>query len=89
MNPSSLAEALKSMTHKQLEQLQSEVAKELRACSICGNDGASSVLLTGRVNGSGAIRASLLICLPCLEKHRRPEGRVQTNSASPASGVEG
>jgi hypothetical protein len=64
-------DALKDMTRRQLEDLQARIEKELRSCTLCGNEGATPYSIV-----HDGTRASMLFCKPCFEKHRLPEGRA-------------
>jgi hypothetical protein len=60
------------MTKRDLEDLEEEIKRRLLSCFLCGNVGA----VPWRVSGRGTV-ATLLICKPCFEKHRLPEGRSE------------
>ena len=78
MDPSLLADALKSMTRRQMEELRSRLDKELQSCILCGTEGAIPYVITrnNRTKGASAARATVLLCVPCFEKIRLPEGRA-------------
>jgi hypothetical protein len=76
MDKTKLDDALASMTKRDLEELQDEIGRRLVACLICGNEGAESWRVTGHGTAKGKV-ASLMICKPCFEKHRLPEGRAE------------
>lgn len=67
-------DALSSMTRRQLETLRAQVDKMLLACTVCGTEGAVAYRVVGKHSGSHS--ASLMLCKPCFEKHRLPEGRA-------------
>lgn len=64
-------DALKGLTRKQLEELQVRIERELRSCTLCGTEGAEAYAVSRK-----GTRASLLLCKPCFERHRLPEGRA-------------
>jgi len=72
MDRERLTDALDSLTRRDLEQLQEQIARRLLTCTVCGSDGADAVRLSAH-----GIVASLMLCKPCLEKHRLPEGRSE------------
>jgi hypothetical protein len=65
-------DVLKGLTRRQLEELAAKIALELQTCAICETEGA----LPYRISRKGTV-ASLLLCKPCFEKHRLPEGRAE------------
>lgn len=67
---------LKSLTRRQLEDLQEAITKELRACVIDDREGAESYLISRK----GA-RASILLCKPCFEKYRLPKLRASEDKS--------
>jgi len=73
-------DALKSLTRRQLEDLQRKIERELKACILCGSEGATAYSVWHR----NTSKASLQLCRPCFEKHRLPAGRT----ISPEEGVE-
>ena len=80
MDRARIDDALSSLTRRDLERLREEIDKRLVACTICGSDGAEAVRVTAskRFGTGGGVGATLLICKPCFEKHRLPEGRAGT-----------
>ena len=68
-------DALKGMTRKQLEELRERVELELQSCVLCGSEGAASYHVRGGRAAKGAM-AAMLFCKPCFEKYRLPETRV-------------
>jgi hypothetical protein len=72
--------ALKGMTRRQLEDLGDKIARELRACTLCGIEGASPFRVIATGGGLRGNKASLLLCMPCFEKHRLPEGRAEMSA---------
>lgn len=81
-----IEDALKGLTRRQLEDLHEQIERELRTCVVCGCEGASPFRVTGKAIGTNnAVRASMLFCKPCFERHRMPV----TRAISPDEGVEG
>ena len=77
MNLAQVDDALDSLTRHDLERMQERIAKRLQTCLVCGGDGAEALrLVPARHFGSGGTTASLMVCRPCFEKHRLPEGRA-------------
>lgn len=64
-------DALKGLTRRQLEDLRERLEKELQQCTVCGTEGAVAYTVSKK-----GVRASMLFCKPCFERHRLPEGRV-------------
>ena len=79
-------DALKGLTRRQLEDLQTKIALELQSCAICEAEGADHYLISGSKKsvGKAHIRGSILLCKPCFERVRLPESRAM----SPSGGVE-
>lgn len=70
---------LKSLSRRQLEEMQAAIAKELISCAICGREGAGPyVIRTGGKNSRA--RASIKLCLPCFEHFREPESLALTET---------
>ena len=65
--------ALEGLTRRDLEALAARIARQLVACTLCGREGAEPYRVT-----RGGITASLLLCTPCFEQHRLPEGRAES-----------
>jgi hypothetical protein len=76
MDKALLDDALSSMTRRDLEDLRGEIDRRLVLCMLCGTDGAAPFRVAGRGNDAGKV-ASLMLCRPCFEKHRLPEGRSE------------
>jgi predicted mannosyl-3-phosphoglycerate phosphatase (HAD superfamily) len=76
MDKLKLDDALSSMTSRDLEELQRTITDRLARCALCSNDGAMPWKVVGQGASKGKV-ASLLICKPCFEKHRLPEGRSE------------
>lgn len=66
-----IEDALKGLTRRQLEDLQAQIERELQACTLCSAEGAEPYNV-----GRHGVRASMLFCKPCFEKHRLPETRA-------------
>jgi hypothetical protein len=69
-------DALKGMTRRQMEEMRATLERELRSCSLCGTEGASTFRVIATSGSLRGQRASLRMCLPCFEKNRLPEGRT-------------
>ncbi len=82
MDRERLGDALDSMTSRDLERLQEEIARRLVKCVVCGGDGAvpvQAVVKRGVSAGRSGTRATLMVCPPCFSKHRLPEGRSRAD----------
>jgi hypothetical protein len=78
-----VTEALKGLTRRQLEELQEQIERELRACVVCGVEGATPFKVTGRISGTNnSMKASMLFCKPCVERYRLPDGRAEGEPTS-------
>lgn len=70
-----VADALKGMTKRQLEELHGKIERELRTCVLCGTEGARTFKVRDVTHSSGR-HAAMRFCDPCFEKHRVPESRA-------------
>lgn len=68
-------EALDGLSRRELEELQGRVARRLQACTVCGGDGAVPCRVQAKIPSEA--RFTLLLCRPCIERHRLPEGRSE------------
>jgi transcription elongation factor Elf1 len=80
-----LSEAIKSLTRRQLQELQKQIEKELLSCIFCGTEGAvrHSLKPIQRSSGNPVV---VLVCKPCFEKFRLPmstEELATVRSADP------
>jgi hypothetical protein len=75
MDKARLDDALSSMTRRDLEELREEIARRLVVCVVCGQEGADTLKVSGTGQAKGKV-AAIMICRPCFEKHRLPEGRA-------------
>lgn len=66
-------EALDGLSRRELEALAGRITTRLAACALCGNDGAVACRVTAKLPSHTTF--SLLLCRPCIERHRLPEGR--------------
>jgi len=80
--PTDLDDAIDAMPARKLEELQSKIARRLRACAFCGSDGAVAVRAQARIGGTET-RLALLLCPACIERNRLPEGRASAQDATP------
>jgi len=69
-----LEDALDGLSAREIEALRAKIDKRLQACVLCDNDGAIPVHCTMRRKGA---RFTLLMCVPCIERHRLPELRSE------------
>jgi hypothetical protein len=69
-------DALKNLTRRELEDLRARIERELVSCVICNREGAKAYRV--RASGRGSTtEASLDLCTPCFEKHRRPASNAE------------
>ena len=72
MDRAFIADALTSMTRRELEELRTAIDRQLVECMLCGSEGAVPYMV--RTAGKAAVsRAAFMLCKPCFEKHRLPE----------------
>ena len=76
MDTLKITDALSSMSRRDLEDLQEQIAQRLLVCVVCGSDGAYPMRVSGGGPSKGSI-AALTICPACFEKYRLPEGRLK------------
>ena len=72
-----LRDALKDLSRRELEELKTEVERELVGCAVCGNEGARPLTVRFKPGKGSMISASIPFCQPCVEKHRLPESRAE------------
>lgn len=66
---------LAGLTRRQLEDIRDRVEKQLRSCVIDDREGARPYRITGG-HGNAQV-ASIMLCKPCFERFRLPEGRAR------------
>lgn len=76
-------DVLAGFTREQLLELKDQIDLALVSCTICGNEGAArySYRQTGR---GGRREGILLLCLPCVSKHREPSTQSRGESVQAA-----
>lgn len=66
--------ALEGMSRRDLEDLAARITRQLQSCTLCGREGAETYSIARR-NTKG----SIVLCRPCFEQHRLPEGRAEVS----------
>lgn len=67
-----MPELFAGMTRRQMEELRTKLDIELQSCVIDGREGAEPYAIARKGN-----RASIMLCKPCFERLRLPEGRTE------------
>lgn len=75
--PTTIDDALDGLPARDLERLRARIDQRLRACVLCGSDGALAVHARAKAIGGNDTQFALLLCRACIEKHRLPERRSE------------
>lgn len=72
-----ISDAIDGLSAREAEELRDRLELRLRRCAIDDQDGAVPVRISWRTS-TGELRAALMLCPACLERHRLPETRAES-----------